>query len=92
MKLLLSAYACARNHESEHAVDWTFTTQVHRFGHEIWALVSPARHDSALTQGAQSIRRVATDPWGNSSMTRLIHSLLLVPYLDLILDPDEMVR
>jgi glycosyltransferase involved in cell wall biosynthesis len=46
MKLLISAYACAPNHGSDHAVGWNFTTQAHRFGHEIWALVSPAHRDA----------------------------------------------
>jgi len=46
MKLLISAYACAPNHGSDHAVGWNWTTGAHRLGHEIWALVSPAHHDS----------------------------------------------
>jgi glycosyltransferase involved in cell wall biosynthesis len=46
MKLLISAYACAPNHGSDHAVGWNFTTQAHRLGHEIWALVSPTHRDS----------------------------------------------
>jgi glycosyltransferase involved in cell wall biosynthesis len=45
MKLLISAYACAPNRGSEHGVGWNWTTEAHRLGHEVWALVSPAhRH------------------------------------------------
>jgi glycosyltransferase involved in cell wall biosynthesis len=46
MKLLLSAYACAPNRGSDHGVGWSWTTEAHRLGHEVWALVSPAHHDS----------------------------------------------
>jgi glycosyltransferase involved in cell wall biosynthesis len=46
MKLLLSAYACAPNMGSDHAVGWNWTTEAHRLGHEIWALVSPNHRDS----------------------------------------------
>lgn len=46
MKLLISAYACAPNYGSDHAVGWNWTTEAHRLGHEIWALVSPAHHNS----------------------------------------------
>ena len=46
MKLLVSAYACAPNHGSDHAVGWNWTTEAHRQGHDIWALVSPTHHDS----------------------------------------------
>jgi glycosyltransferase involved in cell wall biosynthesis len=46
MKLLISAYACAPNYGSDHAVGWNWTTEAHRLGYEIWALVSPAHHDS----------------------------------------------
>lgn len=40
MKLLISTYACAPNHGSEHAVGWNWTTEAHRQGHEVWALAS----------------------------------------------------
>jgi len=46
MKLLISAYACAPNRGSDHAVGWNWTTEAHRLGHEIWAFVSPAHRDS----------------------------------------------
>jgi glycosyltransferase involved in cell wall biosynthesis len=46
MKLLISAYACAPNLGSDHGVGWNWTTEAHRLGHEIWALVSPAHRDS----------------------------------------------
>ena len=41
MKLLISAYACAPQHGSEHAVGWNWITEAHRRGHTVWALVSP---------------------------------------------------
>jgi glycosyltransferase involved in cell wall biosynthesis len=46
MKLLISAYACAPNFGSDHAVGWNWTTEAARLGHKIWALVSPAHRDS----------------------------------------------
>lgn len=46
MKLLISAYACAPNLGSDHAVGWNWATEASRLGHEIWALVSPAHRDS----------------------------------------------
>ncbi len=46
MKLLVSAYACAPNHGSDHAVGWNWTTGAHKLGHEVWALVSPVHRDS----------------------------------------------
>jgi glycosyltransferase involved in cell wall biosynthesis len=46
MKLLISAYACAPNRGSEHGIGWNWTTEAHRLGHEIWALVSPAHRDA----------------------------------------------
>ena len=48
MKLLISAYACAPNRGSEHAVGWTWVTQAHRLGHQVWALVAPNHEDSIL--------------------------------------------
>jgi glycosyltransferase involved in cell wall biosynthesis len=45
MKLLISAYACAPNRGSEHGIGWNWTTEAHRLGHEVWALVSPAHRD-----------------------------------------------
>jgi glycosyltransferase involved in cell wall biosynthesis len=46
MKLLISAYACAPNRGSDHAVGWNFTTEAHRLGHEIWALASSVHRDA----------------------------------------------
>ncbi len=46
MKLLISAYACAPNHGSEHGVGWNWTTEASRLGHRVWALVSPAHRDA----------------------------------------------
>lgn len=46
MKLLVSAYACAPNHGSDHGVGWNWTTEAHKLGHEIWALVSPVHRES----------------------------------------------
>jgi glycosyltransferase involved in cell wall biosynthesis len=46
MKLLLSVYACAPNHGSEHAVGWNWTTEAHRLGHHVWALASAAHRDA----------------------------------------------
>ena len=46
MKLLISAYACAPNIGSEHAVGWNWTTEAHRQGHEVWAFASPAHRDA----------------------------------------------
>jgi glycosyltransferase involved in cell wall biosynthesis len=46
MKLLVSAYACAPDRGSEHAVGWTWVTEAHRLGHEIWVLASPAHRNS----------------------------------------------
>ena len=46
MKLLVSAYACAPNHGSDHATGWNWITEAHRLGHEVWALVSTVHRDS----------------------------------------------
>ena len=48
MKLLISAYACAPNRGSEHAVGWSWVTHAHRLGHQVWALVAPNHEDSIL--------------------------------------------
>jgi glycosyltransferase involved in cell wall biosynthesis len=45
-KLLISAYACAPNHGSEHGVGWNWTTEAHRLGHTVCALASPNHRDS----------------------------------------------
>lgn len=49
MRLLISAYACAPNLGSEHAVGWNWTTEAHRQGHEVWALASPAHRGAVET-------------------------------------------
>jgi glycosyltransferase involved in cell wall biosynthesis len=46
MKLLISTYACAPNHGSEHGVGWNWTTEAHRLGHEVWSLTSPVHRDA----------------------------------------------
>jgi glycosyltransferase involved in cell wall biosynthesis len=46
MKLLISAYASAPHHGSEHAVGWNWITEAHRLGHEVWALASPAHRQA----------------------------------------------
>src|SRR5580700_9608275 len=46
MKLLISAYACAPNQGSEHAVGWNWTTEAHRLGHEVWVLASAAHRQA----------------------------------------------
>jgi glycosyltransferase involved in cell wall biosynthesis len=52
MQLLISAYACAPNLGSEHAVGWNWTTEAHRQGHEVWAFASPA-HRTAIESGCR---------------------------------------
>ena len=61
MKLLISAYACAPNRGSEHGIGWNWTTEAHRLGHEVWALVSPANRD-AIEEAS-----------GNNAICRGIH-------------------
>lgn len=46
MNLLISAYACAPNRGSEHAVGWAWVTESQRLGHTVWVLTSPAHRDS----------------------------------------------
>jgi glycosyltransferase involved in cell wall biosynthesis len=62
MKLLNSAYACAPNHGSDHAVGWNWTTEAHRLGHEIWAMVSPA-HREAIASACRKIPDLAGIRW-----------------------------
>jgi glycosyltransferase involved in cell wall biosynthesis len=45
MNLLISAYACAPNHGSDHGVGWNWITQAHRLGHKVWALASPVHRE-----------------------------------------------
>src|SRR5208282_1964663 len=56
MKLLISAYACARDGDSEQATGWNWTTEAHRLGHEVWVLVSPVHRDAI----AAAVREDAT--------------------------------
>jgi hypothetical protein len=49
MKLLISAYACAPNLGSDHAVGWNWATEAHRLGHEIWVFASAAHCNSIVT-------------------------------------------
>jgi glycosyltransferase involved in cell wall biosynthesis len=52
MRLLISAYACAPNRGSEHAVGWNWATEAYRLGHEVCVLASPAHRgaiDAACT-------------------------------------------
>jgi glycosyltransferase involved in cell wall biosynthesis len=46
MKLLISTYACAPHHGSEHAVGWNWTTEAHRQGNEVWAMASPVHREA----------------------------------------------
>jgi glycosyltransferase involved in cell wall biosynthesis len=62
MKLLVSAYACAPNHGSDHAVGWNWTTEAHRQGFQIWALVSPTHHDS-ITRACRENPDLAGIKW-----------------------------
>ena len=48
MRLLISAYACAPDRGSEHAVGWTWITQAARAGHDVTALCSPVHRDAIL--------------------------------------------
>ena len=54
MRLLISAYACAPRHGSEHGVGWNWITEAHRLGHTVWALVSPNHQDAIATACAES--------------------------------------
>ncbi len=54
MKLLISSYACAPHHGSEHGVGWNWITEAHRLGHTVWALVSPNHHHSITRACADS--------------------------------------
>lgn len=53
MKLLISAYACAPNRGSEHAVGWNWVTEAKRLGHEVWALVAPNHRAAIDRAGAE---------------------------------------
>jgi glycosyltransferase involved in cell wall biosynthesis len=62
MKLLISAYACAPNHGSEHGVGWNWVTEAHRLGHRVWALVSPSNRD-AIESACRDDRELAGLHW-----------------------------
>jgi glycosyltransferase involved in cell wall biosynthesis len=62
MKLLISAYACAPNHGSEHAVGWNWTTEAHRLGHRVWAMASCV-HRAAIEAARQDDRSLAGINW-----------------------------
>jgi glycosyltransferase involved in cell wall biosynthesis len=62
MKLLLSAYACAPNIGSDHAVGWNWTTEAHRLGHEIWALVSP-NHRASIKRACRNNPDLTNIQW-----------------------------
>lgn len=55
MKILLSAYACAPAHGSEHGIGWQWAVTAHRLGHELCVLTA-ATHRAAITAA------VAADP------------------------------
>jgi glycosyltransferase involved in cell wall biosynthesis len=62
MKLLISTYACAPNHGSEHAVGWNWTTEAHRQGHRVWALVAPA-HRASIAAACRADPSLAGIVW-----------------------------
>ena len=62
MKLLISAYACAPNHGSEHAVGWTWVTQAHRLGHQVWALAAP-NHERSIRKACEEHPELGGIAW-----------------------------
>jgi len=62
MKLLISTYACAPDQGSEHAVGWNWTTEAHRQGHLVYALVSPA-HRGAIEAACRADPALAGIHW-----------------------------
>ena len=62
MKLLISTYACAPSHGSEHAVGWNWTTEAHRLGHKVWALASTS-HRAAIEAACQDDDSLAGINW-----------------------------
>jgi glycosyltransferase involved in cell wall biosynthesis len=62
MKLLISAYACAPNRGSDHAVGWNWATEAHKLGHEIWVFVSPA-HRESIKRACDEIRDLRGIHW-----------------------------
>jgi glycosyltransferase involved in cell wall biosynthesis len=55
MKLLISAFSCAPDGDSEQAGGWNWATEAHRLGHEVCVLVCPAHRDAI----ASAVRRDA---------------------------------
>jgi glycosyltransferase involved in cell wall biosynthesis len=62
MKLLISSYACAPNRGSEHAVGWTWVTEAHRLGHQVWALVAP-NHEGSILRACEDHRGLLGITW-----------------------------
>jgi glycosyltransferase involved in cell wall biosynthesis len=62
MRLLISAYACAPNHGSEHAAGWNWPTEAHRQGHEVWVLASTV-HRHAIEAACHDDRGLARIGW-----------------------------
>ena len=62
MKLLISTYACAPDHGSEHAVGWNWTTGARRLGHQVWAMASTV-HRSAIEAGCRKDNDLAGISW-----------------------------
>jgi glycosyltransferase involved in cell wall biosynthesis len=62
MKLLISAYACAPDLGSDHAVGWNWVTEAHRLGHEIWVFASPA-HRNSIASACQRYPDLAGVHW-----------------------------
>jgi glycosyltransferase involved in cell wall biosynthesis len=46
MKLLISAFSCAPDGDSEQAGGWNWATEAHRLGHEVCVLVCPAHREA----------------------------------------------
>jgi glycosyltransferase involved in cell wall biosynthesis len=62
MKLLVSAYACAPDRGSEHAVGWAWATEAHRLGHQVWVLASSA-HRTAIEFACRTTAELAGIRW-----------------------------
>ncbi len=62
MKLLISTYACAPDHGSEHAVGWNWTTGARRLGHQVWAMASMV-HRSAIEAACRKDSDLAGISW-----------------------------
>lgn len=62
MNLLISAYACAPDRGSEHAVGWAWVTEAHRLGHKVWVLASPA-HRLSIERACRATADLAHIHW-----------------------------